>query len=104
RLYFWASLGLNRTGFRRLQHKESRAGGVTKSSEESSIVPGVSTLTRISEGCCGVVEPDLSAALDGCLRGTLPAEITEAPGLRHGASSSQRLPDSYGRSRPLPWL
>src|SRR5699024_10330851 len=52
--------------------------------------------------CCGVFEPDLSAALDGCLLGTLHDEITEAPGLRHGASQSQRLQDSYGRSRPSP--
>lgn len=100
RLYFWASLGLNRIGFRRFPRKESLVGGVTKSSKESSIVPGVSTLTRISEGCCGVFEPDLLAALDGCLLGTLHDGITEAPGLRHGTSYSQRLPDSYGRSRP----
>ena len=58
----------------------------------ASIGPGGSTLARPrgrSGGCCGVVEPDLSAALDGCRDATrdttmVAKEWTVHPAMRDG--------------------
>lgn len=75
---FWALTRSGRRAFWQPHQGKPQSHGVTKSSEHSSIVPGVSTLARSSEGCCGVMEPDLLAALDGYVQWTLHARKTEA--------------------------
>lgn len=57
----------------------------------SSIVPGGSTRTRQAGGCCDVIEPGLSVALDGPTNADTTREGTRLPtGVAIGVNSSMR--------------